>query len=66
LHSRLDREILQQLSDDARIVLSEPVGDLPRAWSAVPDARHGVAGHGEDELRAFAPKPPAKAIPVSA
>ena len=31
-----ERGILQQLSDDARLVLSEPLGDLPGAWNEVP------------------------------
>ena len=33
------RETLMQLSDDARLVVSEPIGDLPGAWNAVPEAR---------------------------
>ncbi len=59
------REILQQLSDDARIVLSEPVGDLPGAWNEVPEATYCMAGKGEDQLRPFHVKPPTLTVPVS-
>jgi hypothetical protein len=56
-----DREVLQELSDDARIVLSEPIGDLPGAWNEVPEGSYGVAGQGDDQLRPFAVKPPTSA-----
>jgi glutamine amidotransferase len=60
-----DREILQELSDDSRMVLSEPIGDLPGAWNEVPEASYGVAGPGEDQLRPFRVKPPTKNVPVT-
>jgi glutamine amidotransferase len=53
-----ERQILQELSDDARIVLSEPIGDLPGAWNEVPEGSYGVAGKGEDQLRPFRVKRP--------
>lgn len=61
-----DREVLQQLSDDARLVVSEPIGDLPGAWNEVPESSYGVAGHGDDQLRPFKPQPPSKAAAVPA
>src|SRR5947207_2441714 len=62
-----EREILQQLSDDARIVVSEPIGDLPGAWNEVPEGSYGVAGGGgEDELLPFTVKPPMKGVAVTA
>ena len=54
-----DREILFELSDDTRLVVSEPVGDLPGAWNEMPEASYGVVGKGEDRLQRFAPQPPA-------
>ena len=54
-----DREILREVSDDARIVVSEPIGDLPGAWVEMPEASYGVVGKGGDQLLPFAPKPPA-------
>jgi predicted glutamine amidotransferase len=48
-----DRTILQDLSDDARLIVSEPIGDLPGAWNEVPEATYGVHGNGRDELLPF-------------
>ena len=53
-----DRRILHELSDNARLVLSEPIGDLPGAWHEVPESSYGVVGHGEDQLRPFRVKAP--------
>ena len=61
-----ERENLQELSDEARIVVSEPVGDLPGAWNEVPEGTYGVAGGGDDQLRPFKVRPPAAAVPVTA
>jgi glutamine amidotransferase len=51
--------VLTQVSDDARLVVSEPVGNLPGAWVEVPEATYGVVGKGQDELRPFTPRVPA-------
>ncbi|HEY2159817.1 MAG TPA: class II glutamine amidotransferase [Solirubrobacteraceae bacterium] len=61
-----DRERIQALSDDARLIVSEPVGDLPGAWTEVPEGSWGVAGQSDDQLRPFKPKPPSKAAAVPA
>jgi glutamine amidotransferase len=50
--------ILQELSDESRLVVSEPLGDLKGAWNEVPDAHYGVIQVGQDELHPFAPRPP--------
>ena len=55
-----DREILREVSDDARLVVSEPIGDLPGAWIEMPEASYGVVTKGGDQLLRFAPKPPHK------
>jgi len=44
------------LSDETRVVVSEPLGDLPGAWNAVPESHVGIVQPGEDELRAFSPR----------
>jgi predicted glutamine amidotransferase len=54
-----DREVLWKVSEDTRLVVSEPIGDLPGAWIEVPEASYGVVGAGRDSLSAFAPLPPA-------
>jgi predicted glutamine amidotransferase len=53
-----DREILREVSDDTRLVVSEPVGDLPGAWVEMPNASYGVVSNGGDQLLPFTPKPP--------
>jgi predicted glutamine amidotransferase len=53
-----EREILRQVSDDARLVVSEPVGDLPGAWVEVPEASYGVVGKGREQLLPFTVQPP--------
>jgi predicted glutamine amidotransferase len=52
------RHVLQQLSDDARFVVSEPIGDLPGAWVEMSEAGCAVVSRGGDQLLPFAPKPP--------
>ena len=52
-----DRPILEQLSDDARLIVSEPIGDLPGAWNEVPESSYGVAGGGDDQLEPFTVTP---------
>jgi len=59
------RDLIQSASDDARLVVSEPIGDLPTAWNEVPESSCGVVGRGEDELRPFKVKPPATTVAVA-
>jgi glutamine amidotransferase len=54
-----EREVLREVSDDARLVVSEPIGGLPGAWIEVPEASCAVVRTGEDQLMPFSPKPPA-------
>jgi glutamine amidotransferase len=56
-----DREILREVSDDARLVVSEPIGDLPGAWVEVPEASYGVVSKGGDRLLPFVPEAPSRA-----
>ena len=59
-----DREIFSEVSDDARLIVSEPIGDLPGAWREVPESSCGVAGRGEDHIQPFVVKPPTKSVAV--
>jgi predicted glutamine amidotransferase len=61
-----EREILSQVADDARVIVSEPMGDLPGAWHEMPESTYGVVGGGEDQLARFKVKPPTKGIAVTA
>ena len=48
---------LQSLSDETRVVVSEPLGDLPGAWQEVPESHVGIVQPGNDELKPFEPRP---------
>jgi glutamine amidotransferase len=48
---------LAWLSDETRVVVSEPLGDLPGVWNEVPESSYGVVQPGQDELRPFTPRP---------
>ena len=50
-----ERERLQEVSDETRIIVSEPLGDLPGVWNEVPESSYGVVREGDDELRPFRP-----------
>lgn len=49
---------LHLLSDDSRIVVSEPLGGLRGAWREVPESTCVVIHGGEEELRPFMPAVP--------
>jgi glutamine amidotransferase len=57
-HQYPDNPVLHELSDDARLVVSEPLGDLRGAWREVPEASCLVVHGGQEELRPFAPATP--------
>ena len=46
------------LGEETRLVVSEPLGDLPGAWNEVPESSAGVVRPGQDEIRAFQPVAP--------
>jgi predicted glutamine amidotransferase len=60
-HQYPDNPELHELSDDARIVVSEPLGDLRGAWNEVPEATSVTVGGGREELRPFSPTVPSVA-----
>jgi glutamine amidotransferase len=51
-------EMLQRVSDESRLVVSEPLGDLVGAWNEVPESHCGVIQSDQDELRPFTPRSP--------
>jgi predicted glutamine amidotransferase len=53
-----DIDELQLISDEARVIVSEPLGDLAGAWNEVPESHIGIVQPGADELRAFTPRRP--------
>lgn len=50
-------ELLQGLSDDARLIVSEPLGDLEGAWQEVPESSCLVVRGAEAEILQFSPAP---------
>jgi predicted glutamine amidotransferase len=55
-HQYPDNPTFHELSDETRIVVSEPLGDLEGAWNEVPESSYGVIQEGEDELHPFTPR----------
>ena len=53
-----DVAVLRGLGEETRLVVSEPLLDLPGAWVEVPESSAGIVRRGADELRRFAPIPP--------
>jgi len=50
-----DAEFLQDVSEETRLVVSEPLGDLPGAWNEVPENSYGVIQPGNDVTGTFRP-----------
>lgn len=53
-----DLWFLQGVSAQTRLVVSEPLGDVPDAWHEVPESTFGVVRPGQDELLPFEPAAP--------
>jgi predicted glutamine amidotransferase len=51
-----DRPRLQEVSDETRIIVSEPIVELAGAWNEVPESSYGLVCEGDDELHAFRPQ----------
>ena len=59
-------EVLRELSDEARFIVSEPLRELTGAWNEVPESTYGVVQEGEDELKPFTPRAPSRSTAVPA
>ena len=59
-----DRQELQQFSDDARLIASEPLGDVAGVWNEVPESTWGVVGPDREEMHPFQPREPLTSVPV--
>jgi len=51
-----DLGFLRDMSEDTRLIVSEPLGSLPGAWNKVPESSYGVVQPGEDVMLPFAPQ----------
>ncbi|MFF8195480.1 class II glutamine amidotransferase [Streptomyces bobili] len=56
-----DLAFLREVSGGTRLIVSEPLGDLPGAWNAVPEGTCGVVQPDGDAMFPFAPREPALA-----
>ena len=56
--SRFFLRLYEEVSEDARMVVSEPLGDIPGVWNEVPEATCRIVGQGHDEQRPFRPTAP--------
>ena len=61
-----ERELFHQVSDDARLIVSEPLGDVAGVWNEVPESVWGVIGPGHVEMQPFHPQAPPTSVPVGA
>jgi glutamine amidotransferase len=52
------RHDLDDIGDESRVVVSEPLGDVPGVWQEVPESSWVCVGPGAHELVPFAPRPP--------
>ena len=53
-----DNPMLVGMSEEARLIVSEPLGDLAGVWNEVPESTCGIIQEGPDELRPFTPRTP--------
>ncbi|MEU4657660.1 class II glutamine amidotransferase [Streptomyces sp. NPDC023723] len=56
LHPDLD--FLREASDTTRLIVSEPLGDLPGVWNEVPESTYGVVRPEGDAMFDFVPRAP--------
>jgi len=53
-----DDPVFHQLSEETRVIVSEPLRDLAGVWNEVPESSYGIVQAGQDELRPFTPRVP--------
>jgi len=59
-----ERGLFQEVSEDARLIVSEPLGDVTGVWNEVPESSYGVVAPGHAEMRSFRPVAPAVSVAV--
>ena len=60
-HLYPDHPQVQRFRDEDRIVVSEPIADLPGAWHEIPESTVLIVQPGPDEERPFQPRAPSPA-----
>ena len=56
-HQHPELPALHRLSDETRLVVSEPLSDLAGAWNEVPESSCCIVRAGQDEIVPFQPRP---------
>ncbi|WP_406357569.1 class II glutamine amidotransferase [Streptomyces sp. NBC_01635] len=51
-----DVAFLREVSDETRLIVSEPLGELPGAWNEVPEGRYGIVQPEGDVMHRFVPR----------
>ena len=59
-----DNERLQRLQDEDRVVVSEPLSDLPGLWESIPESSVLIIQPGADEHREFRPRAPTQVAAI--
>jgi predicted glutamine amidotransferase len=59
-----ERSLFQDMSEDARMIVSEPLGDVAGVWNEVPESSYGVVGPHHAEMKPFRPKAPPVSVAV--
>ena len=49
--------LVREASNDARLIVSEPLGDVPEAWNEVPESSYALIRHNRHEIHPFEPIP---------
>jgi predicted glutamine amidotransferase len=55
-----DADVLQGAPDDARLVVSEPLGDLWGVWAEMPESSYAVVRREGEQVMPFSPQPSPK------
>jgi predicted glutamine amidotransferase len=61
-----DLEILSIVSDESRLVVSEPLRDLAGAWNELPESSCLIVQPGPDALHPFTPRVPSRPVSMPA
>jgi predicted glutamine amidotransferase len=60
-----ERQLFRDFSDNARLIVSEPLGDVAGVWNEVPESTYGIVGPDHAEMHTFRPKAPTTSVPVT-
>ena len=59
-----ERGLFQEVSENARLIVSEPLGDVAGVWNEVPESTWSVVGPDRQDMQPFKPKAPSTSVPV--